>query len=93
MCPPRVLHVSGVVCFRLPVGCDVCGVRQVPPQRGGGRDLLGADRPLGQPEQQEDPRAAYPPVSGRAHGTVTRTHEHAHTVRDTHTLEHAHTVR
>lgn len=47
---------------------DVRRVRQVSPQPGGGRDLLGPDRPVGQPEQQAHPRAENPAVRSSAHG-------------------------
>lgn len=53
-------------------------LRQVSPQPGGGRDLLGTDRLVGQPQSPSDARPKDPPVCCSTHGKTLsnfRTHD------------------
>lgn len=78
--PPLSLSVS-------PVSCSICGFRQVSSQPVGGRNILGTDRPVGQPQSPSDPRPEDSSVSSCSHckaaSTVNMTHSYSpiqHTV-------------
>lgn len=75
VCLPDI-RVFFIVCLFMTVRRHVRRVRQVPPQRGGRGHILGADRAVGQQEQQEDAGAEDSPVRRSAYGTLKHpTHE------------------
>lgn len=69
------------------VSCSICGFRQVSSQPVGGGNILGTDRPVGQPQSPSDPRPEDSSVSSCSHckaaSTVNMTHSYSpiqHTV-------------
>ena len=55
------------------VSCSICGLRQVSSQPGGGGDILGTDRPVGQPQSPPDPRPEDSSVSSCTHCKASST--------------------